>query len=556
LLEALGINLEGLDPAEQFEALGRALSEMNDKAVASTISTQLLGRSYAEMRPLFKEVIELGKLHATVTEEQSKQAKQLEDNWKKIEQVWTEGARALVSDMVPALDKVAERFLRINQERGWIEALLDLATHPFEKSLKPQIAAGEDVAAGGLALGGVGGAAGGAASAIAKETAEEKAARELRVKAYEKFLRDYPLLIAQEKSMMALYSDQLRLEQELIRDAYILGNIHEEEQIKKLAALEDARLSLLIKSLEREKGFAQKKKDTVEAGKIQEQIELAESQRRTNSRIMQAQVDTVAEQKARSSRTAGGAALADTDKFIENIAFKKRVEEQAYQDELTRLTIFGQLGSEEEQKANAAKQILAHDHSERMVAIAEQERMQRVLIANFTFADLMQVNEKLFGQLSELMSSHSRQLFQVGKVAAIAHTIISTIKSAEDAFAWGMEFGGPPLAFALAAAATVVGLSRVQQIQSTQFGGGSTASPTFAASPGTSIPASQVSAPPTPATQITVNVINQGNIIGPDGTNDFVQNFVLPSLSDAINNNDAILIGTNSRQAAQLTTNP
>lgn len=81
---------------------------------------------------------------------------------------------------------------------------------------------------------------------------------------------------------------------------------------------------------------------------------------------------------------------------------------------------------------------------------------------------------KGLSDLSTLMNSESRKMFEVGKAAAIANTTISTIQSAQDAYKAlaGIPVVGPALGTAAAAAAIAAGTARVQAINSTSFKGG------------------------------------------------------------------------------------
>lgn len=99
-------------------------------------------------------------------------------------------------------------------------------------------------------------------------------------------------------------------------------------------------------------------------------------------------------------------------------------------------------------------------------------------------------------QMGAMMQSKSRAAFEIGKAGAIAGAVIDTYKAATGAYAAlaGIPIIGPALGAAAAAAAIVVGLARVQQIKSTQFGssnGGAVG--TFAASPSTGLPESPTS---------------------------------------------------------------
>jgi hypothetical protein len=77
--------------------------------------------------------------------------------------------------------------------------------------------------------------------------------------------------------------------------------------------------------------------------------------------------------------------------------------------------------------------------------------------------------------LSSLMQSENRKMFEFGKRAAMAETIVSTYVSAQNAFKsfsglgpWGVAAGA-----AAAAAAIAAGYVRLQKIRSTQFGSSS-----------------------------------------------------------------------------------
>ena len=81
----------------------------------------------------------------------------------------------------------------------------------------------------------------------------------------------------------------------------------------------------------------------------------------------------------------------------------------------------------------------------------------------------------MFGNLSVLMNTESRKMFEIGKTAAIAETIVSTYSSAQksyDAMA-SIPYVGPALGAAAAAAAIVGGLARVSAIESQSFSRGS-----------------------------------------------------------------------------------
>lgn len=90
----------------------------------------------------------------------------------------------------------------------------------------------------------------------------------------------------------------------------------------------------------------------------------------------------------------------------------------------------------------------------------------------------LDVAQSFLGQMSVLMQSNSKKMFEVGKAAAISETVINTYKSATSAYSAmaGIPIVGPALGAAAAAAAVVAGIANVQKIQSTSFGSTSSAS--------------------------------------------------------------------------------
>lgn len=164
----------------------------------------------------------------------------------------------------------------------------------------------------------------------------------------------------------------------------------------------------------------------------------------------------------------------------------------------------------------------------------------------------LQVSGQILGQLADLMQSKSKKAFEVGKAAAIAETVINTYSAAQKAFNSLAAF--PPAAFAAAAAVTAAGFVRVQAIRSQQFqGGGSagSASGSFSASPNTGLPTAPVGLPPSNDQRSgnQVQVVIQGNVLGNE---QFVNETLIPALANAVNNNDVVLISSNSRQAQEI----
>jgi hypothetical protein len=84
-----------------------------------------------------------------------------------------------------------------------------------------------------------------------------------------------------------------------------------------------------------------------------------------------------------------------------------------------------------------------------------------------------QILGNALSDLTTLMNSKSRKMFEIGKAAAISQTVLGTIESAQKSYSAlaGIPVVGPALGIAAAGAATLAGMARVQAIRSQSFGG-------------------------------------------------------------------------------------
>jgi hypothetical protein len=141
-------------------------------------------------------------------------------------------------------------------------------------------------------------------------------------------------------------------------------------------------------------------------------------------------------------------------------------------------------------------------------ALAEEEtfynKMQQIKEA-WTTSETDAV-ASMFGNLSSLMQSGNKKMFEIGKTAAKAQTVVSTISSAQKSYESlaGIPIVGPALGAAAAAAAVVAGGVRLNAINSTSFAGGGS---TSGAAGGAGGAAATPSAPaPAPEQRRTVSV--------------------------------------------------
>lgn len=100
-------------------------------------------------------------------------------------------------------------------------------------------------------------------------------------------------------------------------------------------------------------------------------------------------------------------------------------------------------------------------------AAAEREKLvqqeQRAKLQAFSSA---------FSNISTLMNSESRKLFEIGKAGALAGAVVDGYAAITGAYAQGAKIGGPPLGAAFGAAAAAATFQQIQAIRSTSYGSG------------------------------------------------------------------------------------
>jgi len=183
------------------------------------------------------------------------------------------------------------------------------------------------------------------------------------------------------------------------------------------------------------------------------------------------------------------------------------------------------------------------DHQQRLFDIEEEEARRRFGI-NRLYRKLDFDSAGFFlNQLSALMNSKSRSMFEVGKAAAIGETVINTYKSATAAFSAmaGIPYVGPILGAIAAAAAIAAGLANVQRIRSTSFGGGAAAGGAVPVIPGQGrfdVPSPTANASVTARQRQTINV----TLVGSAFSARQIRDELLPLLNEAISDGADLLV--------------
>lgn len=152
---------------------------------------------------------------------------------------------------------------------------------------------------------------------------------------------------------------------------------------------------------------------------------------------------------------------ADFERLQSDFATERELLQQGYDARLELLREYreSKLGTEQEYNELEARVKAEHEQA---LADLEARRKEATLSGM----------AGMFGDLSSLMQSGNKKLFNIGKAAAIAEATVKGYQSAVSAWEKGMKIGGPPLAGAFAAASVVKTGMLISNIASTSHNGG------------------------------------------------------------------------------------
>ena len=107
-----------------------------------------------------------------------------------------------------------------------------------------------------------------------------------------------------------------------------------------------------------------------------------------------------------------------------------------------------------------------------LLAISENSKKKEEEEEDKKWRDKLNKTSAALGDLSSLMNTESRKMFEIGKVAALSGAIIDGIVAVQGAYAVGNKLGGPIVGAAFATAAGIGSAVQVQNIAKQKFGGG------------------------------------------------------------------------------------
>jgi chromosome segregation ATPase len=152
-----------------------------------------------------------------------------------------------------------------------------------------------------------------------------------------------------------------------------------------------------------------------------------------------------------------------TETELRSQAFQTELEQMQEALENKRLT---QAEHDEMVKAKAKQ------FSDDMVSIEQTRADKEKAIEQAKNREKMNAVAGVFGNLSSLMNTESKKLFKIGKIAALAETIVTGAANAQKAYAGGLRISGgnPAVGAAFAATSLAATAVQLQQIKSAQFG--------------------------------------------------------------------------------------
>lgn len=120
-LKLIGLNaaeLRTIDPAEALLQVALALRQFEDDGNKARVVQELFGKSVREVAPLLNDLADKGKLVATVTSEQAKQAEALNKQLFELQKNAEDTKRSILESLVPALNMVFDKFRAAKEAFG------------------------------------------------------------------------------------------------------------------------------------------------------------------------------------------------------------------------------------------------------------------------------------------------------------------------------------------------------------------------------------------------------------------------------------------------------
>lgn len=158
--------------------------------------------------------------------------------------------------------------------------------------------------------------------------------------------------------------------------------------------------------------------------------------------------------------------VANVERIKASMATEAELRDQKFASDIEAIRAFGAISESAKAEADALELARVKSHADTLVAIEQERADQMLKIKEMEEASKMQAVSLAFSNMSQLMNTESRKMFEIGKVAAIAGAVVNTIAGANRAL---KDFPAP-FSYAVAASTAAAGFAQVRAIQSTSFG--------------------------------------------------------------------------------------
>ena len=121
IFERLGLNakeLRAIDPAEALQKTAQALGQFASDGDKARYVQALFGKSTKEVAKYLQELADVGKLNATVTTEQAREAEKFNNQLAQLAKNSTDFYRSIANDVLPVLNALIERLKLASAEFG------------------------------------------------------------------------------------------------------------------------------------------------------------------------------------------------------------------------------------------------------------------------------------------------------------------------------------------------------------------------------------------------------------------------------------------------------
>lgn len=496
MLHILGVTAK--EPLPALEQIADQFAKMPDGADKSAVAVKLFGKTGIDMIPMlnqgseaFREMIEEGKKLNPVATEFSAKAVEFEDSMKKMQAASHGNAMILANEFLPVLTDVANEILVAgNNAKVFIDA-----GHAIGEVLKVVVVLAANTAYTFTEIGiGISGLAAQANALVHGNLAEvdliQNALIEQGITARKEIDDFTAKILSSGKEIEAAEAAKPKTDNSVALKIKALADMRAAEAA---AAAQEKLIS--------DASIAQQVYDFNERTKLHAQyIKMVESYNPATKEMQRYQEELAA---AAYYHTLSTSTTAGYNQMMEGI-------EQQHQDKMLQMAMKGQLDRDQFQSMSMMNQVS-------------------------TVAGILQSS---IGQAAQ----HNRVMFEINKQAAAANAIISTIQGATKALG-DFPF---PLNIAIAGIITAAGMINVAAIESSSFGGGSSASAPSASGGAGSLPGQTanpnvVAAPAAaqinqPASQFNLTLTGANHPNDPVYTYNNVVNDLMPILDKAYKN--------------------